>query len=753
VAGIPIPIRSEYPKETVEILKSINTVLGNSEKYEKVGMEAQTELQKNLSSTRKKYIETNVEIQKLLQTNNISNDLAREMQEKNRNELVKGFKSVSEIQLVEGQKNAIDTQLAIGYLTESQKESLEAQKKSLEIQEQGRARDEEILKLAQRGFISKKQEKYLKLKNKATTYLNKFLVKKKWLQNVGKSLKTMAQNAGSWIMQLLKFIFVMALFPGLMTTIINIVTNVVTSIINFITPWIPIIAKRMIKIITETLPNALKTAIGKIFPAIGRMLKAWADELKENSPFFGWAVEKVSELFGKDGMLTNFFKGLAGLTPFFIGAGIFIKLIMKAMPVFTVLNGILGKMGGLLFKLTTKLFPEFTKGLKSMRGAFGKFLKEKVFDNFVKGISSLRKKLVEKWADAGGIKGIGKTGKKGLQKAASGVSSFLNLIVDKLKIWGKRLIAFLIPFLVAIKGFIVGTLAPIIIPLLPIIAVVGAIIGALVLLWKYADKVYEFLDNVPKFLEEKLGMVGKILGMAFQVITAPLKFIVWLFKTIKKQGFKKTVGIIWKKIKEFGAFIWEKLKGIGSYFKRLFFSIFAPVISVFKKVTAFFSDLFAPMIKTMSPIFQKIGEILDWIWKGVISGITSVLTSIKKTISDIFSWFGGVGTFGAWDWMKKSQGDKDEYTALATRLQEKDVNMGDLKAWGAADEAKRQEMFDSGRMTKKEIATFEGMKSKSKLSTDDFEDIMDELLKKDKTTSVVVQKKTIKSWTKSRKNG
>ena len=647
MAGIPIPIKSEYPKETVEVLKSINTVLGTSEKYEKAGLEVQTQLQKDLSGTRKKYIDTNVEIQKLLKGHSISNDLAREMQEKNRNELVKGFGKVNEIQLVEGQKNAIDTQLAIGYLTTSQRESLEAQKKSLEIQEQGRARDEEILKLAQRGFISKKQEKYLKLKNKATTYLNKFLVKKKWLQTVGKSLKTMAQNAGSWIMQLLKFLFVMALFPGLLDTIVNIFISVATTFIKILAKHLPRIIGALIKIITVVLPRALIRIIDSLFPIIGEMFKGWAKKLEKKYPFFSKVLNWIGSLFGKNGTLTKFFKSLASLAPVFIGIGVAIKLIMTLT---AVLNPFVLVVTGLVIAITY---------LKSIWDNSAEHFKKS--EKAMKGMTEQQEMFYR------------------MQQKSSDMTQTLG------------------------RAFEV-------------------------------------------FKKEGLGAALKDYFKEYALAWGQIKKAV-------SNIWKKIPSFLWKSIKKFVKFIWKKVKGIGKFLKKLFLTIFSPVISVFRKVFGFFKDIFQPVIKTMAPVFKKIGEILDWIWDGVISGITKVLKGIKKTISDIFNWFGGVGTFGAYDWMKKSEEDKKEYTTLATRLDDKGINMGDLKAWGSADEDKRQEMFDSGQMTKKEIATFEGMKSKSGLSTDDFEDIMDRLLKNNTTKDVKVLKKTIKSWVKSRPKG
>jgi len=573
----------------------------------------------------------------------------------------------------------IKTQFGVN--NKNDEEEQKTSEESLELQKKEDIRNEEILKLANKGFIDRAQEKYLKLKNKATVYFNKHLVKKKWLQNIGKSLQTMAQNAGSWIMQLLKFLFVMALFPGLLDTIINIFTSVAMFLIKILTKFAPIIIRRMVKIITETLPNALKKAISLIFPAIGRMFEAWGKDLAKDLPFLGMIVQKIGTLFGPDGILTNFFKGLAGLTPFFIGAGIALKVFFKFKPLFTVLNGILGKMGGLLFKLTTKLFPEFTKGLTSMRGVLGKGIKE-------------------------GSKKLGKT------------------VFSLIKKFGIFLITALTPIFIAIKAFIMGTLAPLIIPLLPIIAVVGAIIGALVLLWKYADKVYDFLDNVPKFLEEKLGVVGKILGVAFQVITAPLKFIVWLFKTIKKQGFKKTMLIIWKKIKEFGAFIWEKLKGIGRFFKDLFYSIFAPVINVFKKVAKFFIDIFQPVVDVMGPIFKKIGEILGWVWDSVVKNITGALASVKSTLTDIFNWFGGVGTHGFFTWMDMNEKERGRHLAITAAAEKSGIDMGKVEKLVEADsdgELAKIKATAAEKAMAKRLQTEGGLNN---IDKNDFEELM-----------------------------
>ena len=673
MAGIPIPIRSEYPKETVEVLKSINTILGDTQKYEKVGMEAQTQLQKDLSGTRKKYIDTNVEIQKLLKGNNISNDLAREMQEKNRKELVSGFEKINRSQLIESQKKVLDARLAMGgFLTESQRESVELQKKSLEIQEQGLVRDEEIATLARRGFISRKQEKSLRRRNKITTYLNKFLVKKKWLQTVGKSLKTMAQNAGSGIMQLLKFLFVMALFPGLMDTIVNIFISVATMFIKILAKHLPRIIGALIKIITVVLPRALIRIIDSLFPIIGEMFRGWAKKLEKKYPFFADILNWIGDLFGKNGTLTKFFKSLASLAPVFVGLGIAIKLIMTLT---AGLSPVTIVIAGLVIAIT--------------------YLKS-VWDNSAKAMKRHQKetKNLNRVEEEFYKYGVGKFQPKSLGEAWDQGKRELGRKMEIFKKEGMSGLWKEFKNFVKIQWF----------------------------LWKEIfSKVWDNIKN---------GVSG-----------------LW----------KKTIGFGWKNIKKFVKFIWKKVKGVGKFLKRLFLNIFSPVISVFKKVVGFFKDLFQPVIKKMGPVFKKIGTILDWIWDGVISRITKVLKSIKKTISNIFNWFGGIGLFGAFDWMTMDQDKKDEYTELTAAMQKEKVDMGDVKAWGKADADERIKMKASGQMSEKEIAMFDALKKQTGggglLTPDNVENMLKKVLDAKGTYATRTLIKTHKDYIRRRKKG
>lgn len=276
--------------------------------------------------------------------------------------------------------------------------------------------DEQLRKiLTPKTSIGKMQEKLTK------TY-HKWLVKKNFFKNVGNWLKTLAENAGGWLMNLLKLLFVLAIFDPkgvFLKSILNFITKMVVQFIN---------------IIIERLPGIIKT-----------MWNIFWDVLVPGFANMGKAIGEA--IFGADSILSKIFEAIGGLIP----------IVVVAMGLFTKLSAVLATLG-------------ITAG--------------------------------------------------------------------------------------ATLGWLI------------------AIPVALMVLWKYSEQIMKFLNTFPKFLEKKLGVVGKILGTLFKVITGPLKFIVWVIQIIKKYGFKKLLKMITKFFKELGTKIKNAILGYVSFLLLPFKTIF-----------------------------------------------------------------------------------------------------------------------------------------------------------------------------------
>jgi hypothetical protein len=643
-----IPTKTEYAKDTVEVLKSINTLMGENARVNR----DQASISKDTAEDLKKgYIDRQKEIKSLLKQEVINETIAKELRESNKANFATDFKQAHQESINNFQQAIIDRKLALGLFSEREEEKLKIDKERLELQRQASQKDMEILKLAQGGFISPTQERYLKLKNKATLYIHKQLVKKKWLQKVGKNLLTLVKSAGSTIFSLLKGLFMLAIFDPkgkFLSSIIGFITNMVIMFVNILAKHIPRIVRSMIFIITKVLPPALQKAIVAIFEAIGGMLQAWAIELKKNSPFFGWVIEQFAKLFGPDGILTTFFKGLAGLLPIFIAIGLAVKAIIFLMPVFAVIKS-------------------------------------------------------------------------------------------------------------AVLGFVavMGTAAA------PFIALGVAVVGAIALIYIFRKEIMSFFVDVGTWIGEAFSSVKNWVSKAFNWIN-DIFSTVWawakginlgaVFKIVWKE-FKKFGKYIWKQIKKAGNYLLSKIKNVINSITSLFSSVFGPVFDVFKEMGMFFSELLAPVFERLSPVLEKIGSVLKNIWDNVIFFIIKAMKSVKKTISELSSWFTGSSQFGAIDWARKSESEKRRFSKLSSAAEGK-VDMDIMEAWVEANDKQRRALEREGKGDVLTMESIEAAKQLQKLTGNmdrNFEKLLDVTIANGQTArKAETVFKTIKTFKKLR---
>ena len=297
----------------------------------------------------------------------------------------------------------------------------------------------------------------------------------------------------------------------------------------------------------------------------------------------------------------SFFKIITGLLVAAFAGGEFISsLIDMASNLIIQLIGIVSRHLPKLVKealhIVTDILPQaFIKVVEGLAPAIGKFFFEMLKDTplqqlgawlqsafgpkgdlteFLKGLAPLIPYIIGAWTAFGAATKI-----FGVLSKLGPLFSILSTVLGGLG---------------SILSVVVSTLAPALAPLLPIIGVAVAIGAALALIWKYSDQILGFLDNVPKFLEDKLGIFGVILGGIFKTITLPIKIIASLFSMIKKiqsKGIVKYFKDAWKNIVKWGKDTWKSIMKSGD---EILSNIKNAIVKSFKKVVDGFLNFFKP---------------------------------------------------------------------------------------------------------------------------------------------------------------
>jgi len=225
--------------------------------------------------------------------------------------------------------------------------------------------------MQQAGKLSPTEAKQLQFKNKMNKMYDKWLIKGNFFKNVITNLKDIAKGvwdaAEGWIIKLLKFLFIMAIFDPdgkFLASIMDMITKAVVWLINKLAEYLPRIVKSFINLVVNVFPPLLVKMVQGIFPAIGKLFESFAESLQKDYPIIGWIFKQVAKLFAEDGILYKFFSFLA--SNFHIIVAIFgvNKLITFLGPVTKMLSGF----GGVLFKLALTIFPTFMVKFGMMLG-------------------------------------------------------------------------------------------------------------------------------------------------------------------------------------------------------------------------------------------------------------------------------------------------------------------------------------------------------------------------------------------------
>ena len=198
-----------------------------------------------------------------------------------------------------------------------------------------------------------------KRNEKLSRVYERFLGNGQFFKSALKAFKNMAERASNWFFDLLKLLFILAIFDpkgSFLKSIVGFIVRMVVWFINILTKYIPQIIKTIIYLVTEVIPPLLKSVITAIFGAFSNMFHTWANELPEGS-ILRTIFNLLGDAFGKDGIFTKFFTWLAGLFPIIFLVWGIISTFVKFTPLFTVLSVLVKS---LVFILTKALIPAIT---------------------------------------------------------------------------------------------------------------------------------------------------------------------------------------------------------------------------------------------------------------------------------------------------------------------------------------------------------------------------------------------------------
>jgi hypothetical protein len=204
------------------------------------------------------------------------------------------------------------------------------QNRSEKLQQDSAKEEEKIRKILE----DVNPKKNTKTKNKLLETYEKWVIKNKWFQKSTKFFETVGEGAGHWLMDILKFVLMLAIFDPegkFLMSILGFIGKMAMKLIEILVKWLPIIVQRMVHIIDVVIPTILKKIIMGVFPLIAQMFKNAAKNFPKDSvlgKLFTW----LGEAFGSKGILTRFFTFLAD----------HFKYILIILAAFKVLSIIIG---------------------------------------------------------------------------------------------------------------------------------------------------------------------------------------------------------------------------------------------------------------------------------------------------------------------------------------------------------------------------------------------------------------------------
>jgi len=170
------------------------------------------------------------------------------------------------------------------------------------------------------------------------------IVKKKWYEKTLGYFHKLATATGDFWKQLMMGILALAIFDPkgkILKMVINFLVKAITWVINAIANNLPMILQNAIFITTKVIPDVLRKLIDGVFDALSGMFDKWAKDLPEGSTL-KLLFDGLKDLFGKDSVIRDFLKWIAGLFPIFIAVVGVIKLVILLQTIYTTATAFFG---------------------------------------------------------------------------------------------------------------------------------------------------------------------------------------------------------------------------------------------------------------------------------------------------------------------------------------------------------------------------------------------------------------------------
>ena len=154
------------------------------------------------------------------------------------------------------------------------------------------------------------------IKKKLSKYYQKWFLQKDFLKMIGGFFKKLIDRAGGWLMDLLKMLFLLAIFDPkgkFLNSIMNFLIGILETVLRTIINWLPAIAKRMWNLFWD-----------ELVPGFGRLGKMIGDTLSGKDSLLGSILEKVGKavpvLIGVLGVVSKLWPVLSFLATALWGA-------------------------------------------------------------------------------------------------------------------------------------------------------------------------------------------------------------------------------------------------------------------------------------------------------------------------------------------------------------------------------------------------------------------------------------------------
>jgi len=261
---------------------------------------------------------------------------------------------------------------------------------------------------------------------------------KQFLKNLWKNLGDLRKSLkgvlnavyGNWFTTLLKLLLFMSIFDPkgkFLSSILGFLVKMVLQVIDLLLEYLPMIIENLIGLVTTVLPRVLNEIIDTVFSWISAKFQKLADNA--NNPALKWLFQQLADGFGKDGVLTEFFKFLAKyIFPLVIGVGLVLptlltifgvigSIISGAIAVFSFIGTVIG---GIMTVVTfIGAIPLLIIAAVIAIGVIIYKYRKEIKDFFVKAWSTVKSLAVSAWKS---------------------IKNFFSSIPGKLKEFGKMIL-------------------------------------------------------------------------------------------------------------------------------------------------------------------------------------------------------------------------------------------------------------------------------------------------------------------------